>query len=95
MCHRRGDWSRTSSRASEPDEEREREETPGWVRAKDRLVSFVSRDESEPDRESPERPAMETESPSLREEASESEVSEESESAVDDEHEEEPIPADD
>ncbi|WP_435176794.1 hypothetical protein [Halorussus sp. AFM4] len=97
MCHRRGDWSRTPSRASEPDEETEREESPGWVRAKDRLVELVSRDESEPDRETPERPAAEADAATLDEETTESEVESEptERDEADDEREEEPIPADD
>ena len=97
MCHRRGDWSRTSSRASEPDEERDREESPGWVRAKARLVELVSRDETEPGRETPERPAVEAEQATLHEEAADSEIEAEPTESDDaeDEREEDPIPADD
>ncbi|WP_137284294.1 hypothetical protein [Halorussus salinisoli] len=87
MCHRRGDWSRTSDRASESDDERERDETPGWTaRAADRLATFLSVGNSHADGETPERPVSET---TPTGETTDSEADE-----TEDEREE-PIPADD
>ncbi|MFC4450879.1 hypothetical protein [Halorussus aquaticus] len=64
MCHRRGDWSRTSSRVSEPEDERERDGTAWTVRAKERLAAFLASDEGDT-ADRPERPAVETEGPTV------------------------------
>jgi hypothetical protein len=100
MCHRRGEWSRTSSRASEPEETHEEEQAWWPSRAKERLVTYVSggttesTDETpEPDRERPEQPAVEPDPEMLSAEPTESEVSDEVEE-VEDEREEDPVPAD-
>lgn len=100
MCHRRTDWSRTSSRASEPDEESEPEnDRASWgARAKERLVSFVSppemgaTDEESDSVEEPPAESMVEPEPETTAEPTESEVADEAE---EDEREEEPIPADD
>jgi len=99
MCHRRGDWSRTSSRASEPEEDPD--ENSAWVgaRAKDLLVTFVSGGTTEsenetPDREKPERPAVEADPETPSTDSTESGVEEDADEP-ELEREEEPIPADD
>ncbi|UPV75383.1 hypothetical protein M0R89_04780 [Halorussus limi] len=100
MCHRRGERSRTSSRASESAGETEREDPPGLAaRAKRRLVALVSADS---EAESPDSPAVEREpeTPSVdatSEEPTASEELTESEDEADasDEREREPIPAHD
>jgi hypothetical protein len=96
MCHRRGEWSRTSSRASETEAETERGERAGWtVRAKERLAALVS---GVSEAESPEQPTADRgpETPSA--DAPEREAPTETEAPTEepeDEREEEPIPADD
>lgn len=93
MCHRRGDWSRTSSKASEPEEQPE--EKHAWLpsRAKDLLVTYVSGGATESTDETPEHPAVEADSETPTAEPTESEVSDEIEES-EDEREEDPIPAD-
>lgn len=100
MCHRRDDWSRTSSTVSEPEEERDEERAWWPSRAKERLVTFVSMGEDEttdetpePDHETPERPAVETDPETPSVDPTESEVNEDTDETEDER--EEPILADD
>lgn len=63
MCHRRGEWSRTSSRAPETKDEREREEAAGWTaRARERLAALVPTDRGG---EPPARPAVDSQPTSM------------------------------
>lgn len=89
MCHRRSDWSRTPSRASEPEDEPADDREWWGVRARERLASFVSAEEETPANER-EPPATVTES--NRNEA----VEDDAETASDtgDERESEPVLAD-
>ncbi|WP_135824695.1 hypothetical protein [Halorussus ruber] len=98
MCHRRGEWSRTSSRASEPEEDPD--ENSAWVgaRAKDLLVTFVSGDADEtPEREKPEAPTIEAEpeTPETDPKTPSADPTEVEEDAEEPEREEDPISADD
>ena len=88
MCHRRTDWSRTSSRASESNDEREEERAPWTARAKDRLATFVAPEEEKIE-EPPEKPMVETETTGSKPSGDAEEPE------TEDEREEEPIPADD
>lgn len=101
MCHRGTDWSRTTSKASESEDDREAERSSWTTRAKTRLAAFVSGDETDEsapsagetdEREPDETPRGPDETPR---EPPTAEVSPESdESETDEEREEEPILAD-
>jgi hypothetical protein len=101
MCHKRGEWSRTSSRVSESEAERDEEKAWWPSRAKERLVTFVSAgggettDETpESDRERPEIPAVDPEPETPSADPTESELEDEADDP-ETEREEDPIPADD
>lgn len=89
MCHRRGDWSRTSSNVSEPEDESDTDREPWVARARSRLAAFVPTDTDEA--EDPEAPPVR---PSVDSDATGIESGDEPEDR-EDEREEDPIPADD
>lgn len=104
MCHRRGDRSRTASRAGEPDERAEKEREPWAARARARLSELVAIEAEDAGRESgrtggpdetPERPTAEpTTAEAENAEAEDAEGTDNAEETGD-EREEEPVPADD